>query len=202
MNFNFQTHRDRVTEPLETQRKHGVRYFAWPTICVSVLSFHPRGCKRKARRDYTCVTQLHLVQPTEPVLDINEPPPASPARTDVRVSSLRPPPYNPPALRSHLALDHHPPGRVGFVEMTLASLDIRVKTFCDLTALTLPPSPWFCIYPRGCWQVEVAVTKAVHGETVNNLSALANPDSLQQFHEAGRALRGLAPFPSPPPPVS
>ncbi|CAM9305652.1 unnamed protein product [Ectocarpus sp. 6 AP-2014] len=57
-------------------------------------------------------------------------------------------------------------------------------------------------YTRSGKKVEVAVTKAIHGETVNNLSALANPDSLQQFHEAGRVLRGLAPFPPPPPPVS
>ncbi|CAN0539477.1 unnamed protein product, partial [Laminaria digitata] len=32
-------------------------------------------------------------------------------------------------------------------------------------------------------KVEVAVTKSVHGEAVNNLSALTNPDSLRQFRD-------------------
>ena len=41
-------------------------------------------------------------------------------------------------------------------------------------------------------QVEVAVTKAIHGERSNNLSALANPDCLGDFEKAGRVLRGLA----------
>eukprot|EP00903_Cladosiphon_okamuranus_P007120 g6918.t1 len=57
-------------------------------------------------------------------------------------------------------------------------------------------------YTRSGKKVEVAATKSVHGEGVNNLSALANPEILRQFCEAGKALRGLVPFPPPPPPVS
>lgn len=45
----------------------------------------------------------------------------------------------------------------------------------------------------------MAVAKSIHGESINNLSAMANPDTLRQFHDAGRALRGLDEFPSPPP---
>ncbi len=42
-------------------------------------------------------------------------------------------------------------------------------------------------YTRSGKKVEIAVTQAIHGEEVKNLSALANPESMDEFFEFGRS---------------
>ncbi|CAM9724166.1 unnamed protein product, partial [Choristocarpus tenellus] len=37
--------------------------------------------------------------------------------------------------------------------------------------------------------VEIAVTKIIHGEPINNESALVNPECLDEYRDIGRALQ-------------
>jgi acetoacetyl-CoA synthetase len=41
-------------------------------------------------------------------------------------------------------------------------------------------------YTRSGKKVEMAVSQAIHGENVSNLSALANPEAMEEFFAMGR----------------
>ncbi|CAM9990156.1 unnamed protein product [Discosporangium mesarthrocarpum] len=55
------------------------------------------------------------------------------------------------------------------------------------------PSKIFCVmdvpYTRSGKKVEIAVTKAIHGESINNESSLVNAACLEEYREIGRKLR-------------
>ncbi len=109
-----------------------------------------------------------------------------------------------PEIDDSIAIGHKIPGDVEIVLFVKLAdglnLDDPIRNkICseirkNLTARHVPArifSVSAIPYTRSGKKVEMAVSKAIHGEPIANLSALANPEALDEFREIALKLRSV-----------